>query len=377
MSSGAPTSSYRNEVKVLPVGHLLDQTEVQKTLGLVAQHEGLEAALDELESWLTSVGYFEHLNESNIFLTFHAREGLPPLKLQVNYSRLSYRLPEGPRSQSCPLCIENIGSPGKEKLRVLELELAGTPYFAHPTPFPLHAGHFVLNLRRHEPMRVNQASLMEAVDFLRQAPSWLVASNSDVAWAGASVLGHHHFQIFRSLHLPVEEAHPLAIGHEGGVELQLLYWPAPVVRLCGPIHEVLVYAGGLIDRWRRIDRNCTFNYLLRRKHEQLVAHMIFRHPAYVSSPRLKNYKSEGVGVIEMAGEAIVPPRPGLSRAENENFFRNYGWQIALCIIAQNSPPLCHPDGVWSIPELLGLPLELCDHPGKEVSCDERLPVAQL
>ncbi|MGC8741914.1 MAG: hypothetical protein ACP5QZ_09440 [Candidatus Sumerlaeaceae bacterium] len=361
--------------EVLPQGQLLEQADVQKLLGAFYRAQGLEAALHELEMWLASVGYFDHLTETNIFLDFAPRENLPSLRLQVNYSRLSYRLPEGARAQTCPLCYENIGSPGKEKLRVLECDLAGTPYFAHPTPFPLHPGHFVLNLRAHEPMRVNEQSLREAAAFVRQAPHWLLASNSDVAWAGASVLGHHHFQIFRSLLLPLEQARPLECRTQEDVEIELLDWPAPVARLKGTAKAVLALASKIVAKWKQLDvGKCTFNYLMRMDEGKLIVHLIFRHPLYVSSPRLKQIKSEGVGVIEMAGEAIVPPRTGCTRAHNEAFFRRHGWAIAYAIMQQNAPPHCHPENMWCIPGLLGFSAELCKLLRKEVNSDDWLPL---
>lgn len=362
---------------VLPRGKLLPQEEVQRRLAEHFPDAALGEALVELEVWASSVGYFEHLRESNLFLEYSPRGGVPGLRLQVNYSRLSYRVAQEGPAELCPLCFENIGRAGKEKLRVFEFSLGGTPYFAHPTPFPLHPGHFVLNLRRHEPMRVSAESLREAWEFLKRAPAWLLASNSDVAWAGASVLGHHHFQVFRQLELPLERAEPLArSGRVSTVTLELLRWFGPVARLRGAPEDVLGVASGLMASWKSCDPGrSTFNYLMRRSaHGELVLHLVFRHPAYVSSERLRRIKSEGVGIIEMAGEAIVPPRPGLSRAANEEFFSAHGEAIARAIIAQNSPPCRHFDGLWDIGQLLGVAPDACRTLAKEVSDDACLPL---
>jgi len=352
----------------LPAGVLLPQEEVQERLDSLYSKGRFAEALVALETWLRSVGYFDHLTESNIFLSFEPEEGMPSLRLQVNYSRLSYKLPGQASKLSCPLCFENIGAPGKEKLRVYEFSLAGSRYFAHPTPFPLHPGHFVLNLRQHEPMRVSEKSLREAHDFLVHAPGWLLASNSDVEWAGASVLGHHHFQIFRELELPLEDASAIACRCSKGVELALLRWPAPVVRLQGESEAVLTKAASIINSWKNTEPlRCTFNYLMRIDQDSLRLFLIFRHPDFTSSEKLREIKSEGVGVIEMAGEAIVPPRPGLNRHENEQFFRSHGKAIARAIIAENSPPCVGPQNRWNIVTLLGFPASLCTSLRKEVN----------
>ena len=106
------------EVKtnVLPRGKVLEQNEVQAALAKGQENTGsLDAVLRELEEWENSIGYFDHLTEENVFLSFpDARLDLD-LRLQVNYSRLSYKAPAGQKKTvECPLCIENIGIPGKE-----------------------------------------------------------------------------------------------------------------------------------------------------------------------------------------------------------------------------------------------------------------------
>jgi len=353
----------------LPAGQVLPQEQVQAALTLgLREHTLIEPALDALESWLKSIGYFAHLREDNLFLAFpNAWQGCE-LWLQVNYSRLGYKLPPGPRTQKCPLCYENIGAPGKELLRVFEFELAGTPYFAHPTPFPLHPGHFVLNAREHSPMRVNGQSLREAHAFLQRAPGWLLASNSDVEWAGASVLGHHHFQVFRGLTLPVEHAPALATRDQKGIRTEWLNWPATTIRLQGAAANVLAYAEEIIAAWKAKDPGrCTGNYLMRLNGaDELTITFFFRHPAFVTAPELRHIKSEGVGIVEMAGESIVPPRPDLDRDGNRAFFEQVGRDFTIALIRSNSPPACA-EGGWDIPALLQFsPLDISKISGKEV-----------
>jgi len=344
----------KERLNALPEETLLPQSEVQERLhGLASQGYLTGEILTVLEEWLRSVGYFSHLKEPNLFLRFPGWwTDSVELWLQVNYSRLGYRAPSARQPQHCPLCIENIGSEGKELLRVYEFELASTWYFAHPTPYPLHDGHFVLNVREHAPMRVNRQSLDEAYAFLQQAPGWLLASNSDVEWAGASVLGHHHFQVFRGLQLPVEHAPWLASRRDGATRVQWVNWPAPVARLVGPPEDVLLWASDLIETWKAIDpgRN-TGNYLMRLVSGVLTLTFFFRNPAYVTADELKVIKSEGVGIVEMAGEAIVPPKPNLDRNGNREYFEKIGAEFTVALITSNAPPAyCEK---WEIPSLLG------------------------
>jgi len=324
----------------LAAGQILAQGEVQRLLAAPFAASGdLDAALRNLGAWLESIGYFAHLTDTNERLSFRDDALGLMLRLQVNYSRLAYRSPAADRRVACPLCIENIGTPGKELLRVFHFALAGRPFFSHPTPFPLCEGHFVVNSLAHEPMAIGERGLRESADFVAQAQSWLVASNSDVEWAGASVLGHHHMQVFADLVLPLESAHPLHDLTLSECEGSFLDWPCPVVRLAGDTEPTLAAASRLIAAWKAIDPGkATFNSLMRRKAGGgLAIHLLFRHPDFRTQEPLRQIKSEGIGIIEMAGEVIVPPIAGKSREENRAYFEREGLAVIRGIIGQNAP----------------------------------------
>lgn len=324
---------------LLSRGSVLPQGDVQSMLAASVEAGGrIDFALDELAAWSESIGYFRHLSAANEYLQFADDRTGTPLRLQINYSRLAYKLPEGPKAVACPLCIENVGTPGKELLRVFELELAGTPFFAHLTPFPLHPGHFVLNGRAHEPMRIGERGLRETAEFLRRAPGWLAASNSDVAWAGASVLGHHHVQVFRRLSLPVEIAPVVRRGVLGGCIAAFLDWHCPVARIAGPAESVLALGSDLVSRWKSTaPGEATCNYLMREGGDGLLLHLFFRHPDYRTPESLRGIKAEGVGIIEVAGEIIVPPLPDRDRAANRAWFEANGLDVCRGIIGGNGP----------------------------------------
>ncbi|MBI1290835.1 hypothetical protein GC173_06270 [bacterium] len=326
--------------RVLPTGVLVPQEEVQATLAEFRESGGsLDGTMLELAAWEQSVGYFNHITDQNEYLTFPDSEYGLTFRLQINYSRLAYKAPDGPRL-ACPLCFENIGIPGKTALRVFELNLGESRYFTHLTPFPLHPNHFVLNLREHEPMEMSIRRLREIALFLRTMPRWLAASNSDVAWAGASVLGHHHVQLFRDLRLPLEEARiATPVAAPEGLTAAMLHWPCPVLRLEGPSHQLLEAAARIIPAWKDHQPGaCTFNYLLRApRADRLELHLIFRHPDFRTPTELQPIKSEGVGVVEMAGEIIVPPLAELDRTRNRNCFQKAGPRVIRGIIGGNAP----------------------------------------
>ena len=326
--------------RVLEPGSLPTQEQVARALADVVASAGSHAeALDQLEEWSRSVGYFDHLPRGNLRLAAWDARLRVEMRLQVNYSRLGYKPGErAPGQPANPLAWENVASAWKPLLRAHELRLAGVEYFAHATPFPLCDGHFVVNVRREEPMRMGGAAVREMAAFLSGAPGWLAASNSDVEWAGASVLCHHHFQAFRSLRLPVECASRRLVVEDGGVVASALDWPAPVLLLQGTEASVLERGAALIDAWKCADPGrSTCNLLLRRCGGGLSLHVFLRHPAFRTPRALREVKSEGVGIIEMAGEIIVPPLASLDEAGNAALFSARLLEIANGIIGANGP----------------------------------------
>lgn len=323
------------------------QSEVQSRLEGY-HHSNLIPVLQRLQSWSEKSGYFDHLTEENEYFTFHSDEGYD-LRLQVNYSRLGYKKPDDPNAPDCPLCIENIGIKGKEKLRVFEFELSGRNVFIQLTPFPLYPGHFVLNDRQHHPMTIDRHAFELAAEFLAQAPGYLAASNSDVEWAGASVLNHHHLQVFSSLKLPIETAPSAAEFLFGKTKVSVLKWPCAAIRVSGPRAEVLNRVTDYLTAWKKAaPQKCTCNFIMCEMGVDLEVTMILRHPAYRTDQSLRHIKAEGVGVIEMCGEAIVPPIATMNRDENQQFFQENGKSIVQGIISQNGP---RPD--WLSQEWLG------------------------
>lgn len=323
----------------LQPGLLLPQRQVGAILAELESAAGnLDAPLAELLRWSESIGYFAHLQRENDRLAWHDPALGTDLRLQINYSRLGYNPAQQIHARGCPLCHENLESAGKPLLRAHEFILAGTPYFAHPTPFPLCPGHFVVNRRQHTPMEVSAVAIAEGINFVRRAPGWLLASNSDVEWAGASVLGHHHFQVFRQLELPIERARIAEALDSNGVRVALLEWLAPACRIVGDRSGVHTVGCSLVSQWKSTDPGrCTFNYLLREDAGIYTLTLIFRHPDFRTAEDLRHIKAEGVGVIEMAGETIVPPIAAMSQEENHAWFSAHGLAVARGIIGGNAP----------------------------------------
>ena len=323
-----------------------DQSLIQKKMDLIYRHHGLSRVMDFLFRWELKTGYISRKQYTGSERHgFRDGETGITFRLQVNFARSGYT-PSPPVNQDlspvhCAICRENVGRPGKEALRVFDFVLGNRAFFLQLTPFPLFERHFVLVLTEPEPQNMNEEALDQMFRFLELAPEYTVCSNSDVAWAGSSILEHQHFQVFRLLHLPVMEAYA-AGGQSFRIDdclLEVLNYPMAVVRVSGTSEEPVRRIGWrLIRNWKSRDpgRNAVNLVLLDEGNARRgnALYIFLRNPDYRTPPDLQSLKQEGVGVIEAAGEAIlpVPEDPVLWKR-----IRKDGLSVIKGIIEGNSP----------------------------------------
>jgi len=352
------------------------QAVIQERLEEIRAAGGLEEALDCLHRWELETGYITREKLEDVErLAFPDKQTGLTFRIQVNHARTRYsdaqererrdsppqaepaRGPEPAARQLCLLCKDNIGRPGKESLRVFELEVGGRRFFFQLTPFPLYPYHFVPVLREHAPPALNARSLADMFSLLELAPGYTVLSNSDVQWAGASILSHLHFQMLRGLRLPVLEARPVpeAGRRIPGGRVEFLDYPMTAFRFTGAEAEPLrAAAGALLEKWKSLDpgRNTVNLNLVRGPGPepgfQLV--VLLRNPDYRTPEALRRFKSEGVGVVEASGEAILPVPRGPEAPGMWRVIREQGLGLVKDLIAGNSPPM--PGGLAGVTELL-------------------------
>ena len=192
----------------------MDLSHHQHHLETVYQQHGLEPTLELLYQNNIELGFIEpeRLND-NVWFCHHHPDYPFAFQTQINYLRHHYQTHmannKASKPQGCPLCHEHIGIGSKKNLRAFSFSLSNAkPFFIHPTPYPLHPKHFVLIDHQHTPMRMCPDSVNDLLSLVDLAPNYTACSNSDIAMAGASILEHHHYQIFHELTLPIESAPP-------------------------------------------------------------------------------------------------------------------------------------------------------------------------
>jgi UDPglucose--hexose-1-phosphate uridylyltransferase len=356
LAMGGPLPGYCRSFQRLPPE--TPQRLIQRRLGRVHRRRGLPAAMECLFAFELAAGYLTpEILEEVERLSFPDPESGLELRLQVNYARSRYGASRGGSggrtAGACQLCRRNVGAPGKERLRVYEFPLTpgregGRPFFLQLTPFPLYPFHFVLILSEHRPQLIDGRSIQDMLDFLRLAPGYTVCSNSDVEWAGSSILDHLHYQVFRSLRLPVMDARAVEGVEPPGLVLEALRYPLSALRIRGGQEQAVGAAvTHLVESWKSRDpgRN-TVNLVLWREAAtgEYCFTVLLRNPDHRTPPELRPFKSEGVGVIEASGEAILPVPTGPEAEARWRRIRHDGLSIVRGIIEGNSPKV-PPEGL--------------------------------
>ena len=239
----------------------------------------------------------------------------------------------------CALCRENegfLGSPNQAARgnhRLIPLTLGGEPWFLQYSPYVYYNEHCIVLSGEHRPMKVNRASLDRLLEFVTLLPHYFVGSNADLPIVGGSILSHDHFQggryEFPMAKAPIREQ--VEFPGFPDVSAGMVHWPMSVLRLRGRDRERLAALGErILAAWREYsDQGAeilaytgetphnTITPIARRRGEDYELDLVLRnnrttpeHPLGLFHPHAQYHhvKKENIGLIEVMGLAILPPR---------------------------------------------------------------------
>ena len=283
------------------------------------------------------------------------------LDLTINLSKpekdpkaieLAKKLPQSAYPK-CALCYENEGyagrlnHPARKNQRNIPVNLQNEEWGFQYSPYVYYNEHCIVFNKKHTPMIINKNTFEKLFDFLKIFPHYFIGSNADLPIVGGSILSHDHFQggnyEFAMARAEIEK-HFTVCGYEE-VETGIVKWPMSVIRMRHSDEKILINLADLIlNKWRSYTDKDAFIFaetdgelhntitpIARRKNDKFELDLVLRnnittdeHPLGVFHPHsnLHHIKKENIGLIEVMGLAVLPPRLKNETEELKNYILN-------------------------------------------------------
>ncbi|MBR2836601.1 MAG: UDP-glucose--hexose-1-phosphate uridylyltransferase, partial [Coriobacteriales bacterium] len=249
---------------------------------------------------------------------------------------------------ACQLCFENEGywgrsvdsangsHPARHNLRVVPITLNHEDWGLQYSPYAYYREHCIVMNRQHIPMHVDVENITRLLDFVDMFPHYFVGSNAGLPIVGGSILTHDHFQggryEFPLDKAPVIEKIELSKNDFAEVEAGIVRWPLTVIRLKSRSREQLLKAAGhILGKWQDFSDaeagliahepdGTSHNAVTPYAHKEDGVYRLDlalrnnqtspERPMGIFHPReeLHHIKRENIGLIEVAGMAILPGR---------------------------------------------------------------------
>lgn len=260
----------------------------------------------------------------------------------------------------CALCMENEGffgslnQAGRSNHRVIHLQLQGADWGFQYSPYAYFNEHAIVLNHEHRPMVVNRASLERLADFVEQFPHYMIGSNADLPIVGGSILTHDHYQAgqheFPMAKASLRKSFPLADFPK--VQAGIVEWPMSVIRLrSADKYQLIDAAERVMNHWNHYSqpallinafdavgqRHHTITPIMRRRGADFELDLVLRdnnisaefpdgifHP----HPDVQHIKKENIGLIEVMGLAILPPRLVPELAEIKKALQGFSANVA-------------------------------------------------
>lgn len=259
----------------------------------------------------------------------------------------------------CQLCMENegyqgrINHPARANHRIIRLNLGDEKWGFQYSPYAYFNEHCIILNTEHVPMVISKNTFAQLLDIVDIFPGYFAGSNSDLPIVGGSILTHNHYQGGRHV-FPMEIAELDNEFHLKGysdVTAGIVKWPMSVLRLRSQNKARLVELAEKIRlAWRDYSDESvdvlaytgdtphhTVTPIARKRDGQFELDIVLRDnhttaefPDGVYHPHadVQHIKKENIGLIEVMGLAILPPRLKDELLEVEKYLLNEYNEIA-------------------------------------------------
>lgn len=240
---------------------------------------------------------------------------------------------------ACQLCFENEGyqgrldHPARANHRIIRFDMAGQEWGFQYSPYAYFNEHCIFLYSQHIPMSINRKTFERLLTIVETFPGYFAGSNADLPIVGGSILTHEHYQggrhTFAMELATVEESFTIS-GFEA-VSLGIVNWPMSVLRLQSDDKAQLIeLADHILESWRGYSDPAvqvlatsdgqphhTITPIARIRDGHYELDLVLRdnqtspeHPDGIYHPHadVQHIKKENIGLIEVMGLAILPPR---------------------------------------------------------------------
>lgn len=248
------------------------------------------------------------------------------------------------------LVVENEGfaghltHPGRTNHRIVRMDLGDDPWGFQYSPYAYYNEHSIFLAMEHRPMDVGPQAIRNLLDIVNQLPHYFVGSNAGLPIVGGSILSHDHYQGGRH-HFPIQDAvftYKFELDGYPEIEAGILQWPMSAIRLRGK-NEVKVAAAAkkIMKEWESYSDESVGIYaetegtphnavtpIARKNGDLFELDVVLRNNRtseefpdgiFHPHPHVQHIKKENIGLIEVMGLAILPPRLKSELAEVEEF----------------------------------------------------------
>ena len=280
-------------------------------------------------------------------IAFEAKTPYGSLEITINLSKpekdpkdiAAAKLAKASHYPACQLCFENEGyqgrldHPARANHRIIRFDMDGHDWGFQYSPYAYFNEHCIFLDSQHVPMAISRKTFERLLTIVETFPGYFAGSNADLPIVGGSILTHDHYQGGRHT-FPMELAEldqTFTIPGFEEVQVGIVRWPMSVLRLQSDNKEELInLADHILESWRGYSDPAlqviatsdgqphhTITPIARIRDGHYELDLVLRdnqtspeHPDGIYHPHadVQHIKKENIGLIEVMGLAILPPR---------------------------------------------------------------------
>ncbi|GKW47033.1 UDP-glucose--hexose-1-phosphate uridylyltransferase [Planococcus sp. NCCP-2050] len=357
-------------------GVILDMLDDKEMLSanimncFVARPSAINAAFNEkyAESPIAATDYFYELSQNSNYIQMNRIRKNISYQTATPYGQMDITInlskPEKDPMQikreremkqtlsypKCLLCKENegyvgrIGYPARANHRIVKIPLRGENWYLQYSPYVYYNEHSILLSEEHRDMKIDRSGFERLLAFTERFPHYFVGSNADLPIVGGSILSHDHYQAgrYEFAMTRAEDAFRFNLAAYPEITASVVKWPLSVIRLkAAAINPLVNAADEILQTWRiysdeqaevlaftgDVPHN-TITPIARKRGELFEIDLVLRnnrtseaHPSGIFHPHedVHHIKKENIGLIEVMGLAVLPPRLKEELAEIQQF----------------------------------------------------------